>query len=503
MTAHVRPLLALALATSVVAAAALTSPSAAVAAPGAPSCSSLDDPMYQRVNTGNAASLVTPWAGEAAGAARYGFNQDDGVVFRASRTAAEGLVPVHRLYKPGSGNFLASANPGEWTSAVARHAYEDQGLSFYVSPVAADCLVPVNRYVKRDKHRLAASGATGSALAAAGWRLEGVAFYAAPASTAPDEPAPTPAPAPVPAPAPAPAPDPTSPSGDTKFSFAVYPDTQQEVGRDSRFVNRANWLVENKSELDLRFVTHVGDVVNWDTPDHDQYEVASKAMVPLERAKIPYSLAIGNHDTQATGPGGSARDPRNTRALQRDTTTFNQYFNADRYGAVSGAFEKGKVDNVYSLYEAGDAKWMVLVLELWPRQSAVDWAKAQVAAHPDHNVVVVTHSYLNGGGGIAQGAEYGDTSPQELYDQLISRYANIRLVFSGHVGQAQDRVDTGVHGNKIYSFLTSFHSNTTNPTRLVEVDTEADSLRTWIYAPWTDVTSNQYSRSVEDVDWVR
>ena len=77
-------------------------------------------------------------------------------------------------------------------------------------------------------------------------------------------------------------------------------------------------------------------MVNWDTPDHSQYVIARNAMRPLETAGIPYSLAIGNHDTQATGVGGSARDPAHTRELVRDTTVFNQYFTAGQYGAVSG-----------------------------------------------------------------------------------------------------------------------------------------------------------------------
>ena len=40
----------------------------------------------------------------------------------------------------------------------------------------------------------------------------------------------------------------------------------------------------NRQKLDLRFVTHTGDVVNWDTPDHAQYKVAQDAMRPLEAA---------------------------------------------------------------------------------------------------------------------------------------------------------------------------------------------------------------------------
>ncbi|MEU6205529.1 carbohydrate-binding domain-containing protein [Micromonospora musae] len=284
---------------------------------------------------------------------------------------------------------------------------------------------------------------------------------------------------------------------DSKFSFAVLPDTQQEVlnSGDTRFRNRTDWLVQNRSALDLRFVASSGDVVNWDTPDHSQYVIARDAMRPIETAGIPYSLAIGNHDTQATGVGGSARDPAHTRELVRDTTVFNQFFTAGQFGAVKGQFEAGKVDNSYSTFEAGGVQWMVLTLELWPRVEAVNWAKSVVAAHPRHNVIVVTHDYIDGNGNIEQSASYGATSPQYLFDNLVKQYANIRFVFSGHVGVAGNRVDTGVHGNKIYTFLQTFHSNTTNPVRLVEVDTAADSLRTWIYAPYNNQSFTEYDRS--------
>ncbi|MCX5064851.1 metallophosphoesterase [Micromonospora lupini] len=292
---------------------------------------------------------------------------------------------------------------------------------------------------------------------------------------------------------------------DTTFSFAILPDTQQEVlnSGDTRFRNRTDWLVRNRSALDLRFVASSGDVVNWDTPDHSQYVVAREAMRPIETAGIPYALAIGNHDTQATGVGGSARDPAHTRELVRDTTVFNQFFTVGQYGAVQGQFESGKVDNSYSTFAAGGTQWLVLTLELWPRAEAVAWARSVVAAHPRHTVIVVTHDYIDGNGAIEQSASYGATSPQYLFDNLVKQYANIRFVFSGHVGVAANRVDTGVNGNKIYSFLQTFHSNTTNPVRLVEIDTAANSLRTWIHAPYTNQSFPEYDRSFTGIGVVR
>ena len=137
--------------------------------------------------------------------------------------------------------------------------------------------------------------------------------------------------------------------------------------------------------------------------------------------------------------GGGARDAKLTRIYQRDTRTFNSYFNASRYTKVGGAFEAGKVDNIYSLYEAGGVKWMVMVLELWPRKAAVEWAKDAVAEPPGPQRHLVTHDYLDGAGNLEQSAGYGDTSPQYLYDNLVSQYPNFKMTLSGHVGFAATR----------------------------------------------------------------
>ena len=302
-----------------------------------------------------------------------------------------------------------------------------------------------------------------------------------------------PAPEVPPAPPTNPAPPtvPPTPEVDPTFTIAVIPDTQQDVF-STRISNRAQWLVANRDALDLEFVLHTGDVVNWDTPTHDQFVDASKQLKPLDDAKVPTTLAIGNHDTFAVGVGGSARDARYTRQYVRDTTAFNTYFPATRYG-VEGTFEPNKIDNNYQLFSAGGEDWMILTLELWPRAEAVEWAKKVVAQHADRNVIVMTHSYLEGNGTISTSAGYGATSPKSLYDTLISKYPNIRMVFSGHVGAGTSRTDTGVNGNKIVSYLGAYHSNTANPIRLVEIDTQNDTINTRVYSPNNNqtITGNQ------------
>ena len=80
--------------------------------------------------------------------------------------------------------------------------------------------------------------------------------------------------------------------------------------RDTRLANRFQWLVDNRQALNLKCLLQVGDFMNWDTPDHMQYERASAGVEILDDARLPYIFTIGNHDTQATGgtpekPGGS------------------------------------------------------------------------------------------------------------------------------------------------------------------------------------------------------
>ncbi|MFT3927021.1 MAG: metallophosphoesterase [Myxococcales bacterium] len=449
-------------------------------ASAAPNCAALVDPIYHRVNPTTQANLLTASLSEAENAeTQYGFTDDRGAPIRASRAAASGLVAVHRLYKSSTGDFVWISNPSEISAATTNYGYADQGTNFYASTESGACTQPVYRYSKGNKHRHAFSQAERDALAASGWTYETISFYAAPAA----------------------------PVVDTKFTIAVMPDTQQEVRpteprnlNDVRFRNRTQWLVDHEDELDLRFVAHSGDVVNWGERDAYQYSVVVDGVQPLVQAGVPFAFTPGNHDTRAVCAGGSACPGESASTNVRLLPLFSQNFNP--LFAVSGRYEANKLDNYYTLFEAGGVKWMLLSLELWPRSQVIDWAKSAVQSHPTHNVFVVTHMYLDGNGNIAtDNGGYGANSPRFLFDNLIKQYANIRLVFSGHTGLAASREDTGLNGNKIASFMQTFHS-TNNPVRLVEIDTAANQVKTWIYAPQTNTSYPEYDRTVTGLNFV-
>lgn len=298
---------------------------------------------------------------------------------------------------------------------------------------------------------------------------------------------------------------------DGKFSFAIYPDTQTEVfaHNNSLFVDRSKWVVSQKDVLDIRGVLHIGDVVNWDdapirnpwtTVDHPQYEFAVLGLKPLREAGIPTSLSIGNHDTMATGGGngGSARDHCCTYEYQRMTESFNYYLDDAERIPTWKAFEEGKVDNGYWTFEAAEAKWLVINLELWPRTSVVEWAKGIIDANGDRNVIIQTHNLFNGSctiDGAGQDKErwqYGDNSPQRVWNQLVEPYPNVKVVTSGHTGSQCAKVFTTSKGNNVVGTLqNNANGKDYNPVRILELDVKNGKATTWNYATRNNSTLNK------------
>lgn len=437
-------------------------------------------------------SLLTQFSGEVTSAANYGFALADSAAMKVAPSADTGRVAVWRVYNNKTYDFSWAADGADLT-AMKNKGYTAQFRQFYGVSAKSTCTSAVYRLTKDSVTQLALGEANRDSLVKAGWVADkSAAFYAAPGKTT------QPIVPPVTKPVPPVTNGSKSPTGgaatdsktETTFSIGVIPDTQREVWTDSdtRFKNRSEWLVANAQSLNMKFVTHVGDVVDWGDVTPAQYTRAQAALAPL-KGKIPYALTIGNHDTAAVCKGGSACPGKDASITVRDTSGFNKAFPLSSFTSVKGQYEAGKVDNTYSTFTAGGQKWMMLNLELWPRQGAIDWAKKVVAANPDHNVIVSTHAYLNADGSIGgSNGGYGSTSPKHLYDSLIKVYPNIKMVLSGHTGSQASRVDTGVNGNKILSLLQCFHSETTNPVRIVKFDVAKGSVTTSVYAPYTKAT---------------
>ena len=282
------------------------------------------------------------------------------------------------------------------------------------------------------------------------------------------------------------------------FTLPILPDTQIEVRAHPEMLHsQLNWLAANRKKLKIPLVLHVGDIVDWD--NDAQWETASRAFQTLDKAKLPYALAVGNHDTSAVGEFSGSAAPGNTNQNVRKTEKFNRAFPVARFTAQKGRYENDKSDNAFYTFQAGGLNWLVITLEFCARPTPVTWANTVLDQFPKHNAIILTHFHLNSKGEInANNAGYGDLSCQAIYDTMIKKHANVLLVLSGHVDSSAHRTDIGERGNVIYQILQDYQTQDSGGgyIRLLEIDPEKHTIKARMYSPFYDKIKTDASQFV-------
>jgi hypothetical protein len=249
-------------------------------------------------------------------------------------------------------------------------------------------------------------------------------------------------------------------------SIVVLPDTQYynaDYQHAAVFAMQTNWIIAQKSPLNIQAVLHVGDIVD-NCNSVDQWTNANSAMRLLDGV-VPYFVVSGNHDTD-----------RNRKGL------INDYFGPASLPWVTSTMTAGQIENNYALVDIGRRQWLVLGLEFGPRDAVMAWADAVLKAFPDRPAIIVTHAYLYSDGNrydiAISGMDstkpnyqsfipqaYGYTSSQgindgeQIWQKLILTNPNVRLVFSGHVtattGGAR-LTSTRPDGSRVHQMLSDY-----------------------------------------------
>ncbi len=303
-------------------------------------------------------------------------------------------------------------------------------------------------------------------------------------------------------------------AGEHAYTIAVLPDTQDytdNAGLMHTFGDMTQWLVDQKDTLNIKFAIHVGDVTQHNQVN--EWNVAEAALRKLD-GQIPYSLLPGNHDLAA---GGSAADHTSVNLDERFGAADQAATNPNNFGAAyDQEAESGR--NSWSTFAGEDGtKWLVLSMEFGPRDDILRWAGDVIEDHLDHRVIVVSHSltsfagrqdptaaplydegagYDYGVGRDPEGANDGET----IYRELLARYPNITMTFSGHIfgDGAETDVSYSQYGNPIHQFLVNYQNGISreitgngDPSlggnggngamRLVVIDPDNDTISTETY----------------------
>lgn len=263
-------------------------------------------------------------------------------------------------------------------------------------------------------------------------------------------------------------------AGPNAYTIAVFPDTQDYTSNDGIkhiFGEMTQWLVDNRQSHNIVFMSHVGDITQNNRPA--EWDVAEPALRKLD-GKVPYGLLPGNHD-QANG--GSAAD-HSSNELDRRFSPEKQA--AVNPGVFGGAYdqEQTAARNTYSTFMAPDGtKWLSISLEFGPRDDVIRWAGDVIEAHPDARVMLATHSltsYALRQDNLAlplydegAGYDYGMRTDQRgandgeyVARELLARYPNIVMTFSGHIfgDGAETDITYNQYGEPVLQFLVNYQN---------------------------------------------
>ncbi|MBQ9428823.1 MAG: metallophosphoesterase [Clostridia bacterium] len=234
--------------------------------------------------------------------------------------------------------------------------------------------------------------------------------------------------------------DSIEPVTDFAYSFAVIGDQQKVTSLHPTYTHYMyDWILQNKDTKNIQYVLALGDVTDLRTDNAWEWEGA-KAQFERLSGVIPMAIAKGNHDYP---------DP------------FDQYMSFEGNTAdIVGRYAADSVLNVYKTARIGKTDYLFLVLEYGPTDAVIDWACGVVEAHPDHKVIINTHSYLHSDGTLTDAGDYfaptgSRNDGVNLWNKLVRKYENIILVLCGHIESYDQLVvkSVGDHGNVVTQML--------------------------------------------------
>jgi hypothetical protein len=249
------------------------------------------------------------------------------------------------------------------------------------------------------------------------------------------------------------------------WTLVALPDSQAAVSAYPEiFYSQTAWIAANAAALNIKYVVHEGDITN-DSTD-EQWSTADHAFRLLD-GRVPYALALGNHDYPGSGT-----------VTSRDTSQFDTYFPPSRLQAqpgFAGMLEMGSVANAVYAFAANGQVWLIFTLEFGPRDAVLAWVQAVLAANPTTNAILVTHAYLFVDGTrfdhVERTDQYGNphdydydgrlggvNDAEEMWDKLIAGTPTIRFVLCGHMHAQASLTSERASGPPVHQLLADYQA---------------------------------------------
>jgi len=273
------------------------------------------------------------------------------------------------------------------------------------------------------------------------------------------------------------------------FTVVVLPDPQNETQYFPQVLNsQTKWIVNNQKALNIQMVLTEGDNIN-DGASTAQLQNLDAAFRLLENAGVPYLLAIGNHDYNGFNPKAS-----------RNLTGFNQWFGPGRFAGQAyfkGNFPTSSNANSYAVLTINGQQYLFMTLEYRATSASLDWAESILAANPDKEAIVVSHSFVLKNNRREDLCDDQDMPAANATGQAtwmrLRKYRNITMFLSGHFtgGSGARRADVGDNGNLVNQLFADYQDYPNGGNgwlRIMTFHPVTNSISVQTYSPYL----NQY-----------
>ena len=255
------------------------------------------------------------------------------------------------------------------------------------------------------------------------------------------------------------------------FTIIVLPDTQGYTQiYPWLFDNQTQWIVDNAEELNIVFVTHLGDLVD-SYGNITQWEYANSSMSKLDD-NVRWAVLPGNHD-------GYYGEPN-------DLANYNNYFGYERFSGKSwygGTYKTGDNTNSYQLFSAGGDDYLILHLQYDPSDTILAWANNVIENYPTRRVIISTHDYIN----WWWMSNFRSNIGEKIWQKLVKPHADqIFLVLCGHVDVEDHRTET-VNEHAVHQVVTDYQESPNGGNgwlKILEFSPLQDKIFVKTYSPY-------------------
>ena len=309
-----------------------------------------------------------------------------------------------------------------------------------------------------------------------------------------------------------------------EFTYVVFGDTQDYNKQSDKsytnpsFVSRVDWVIEQSGQRTIKFVTHLGDVVN-NPSKEEEWQIATNQLERLREANIPCAFAPGNHDLTwgDTTPitdhldsydlsgwlwnGSFGGFPGHQYSKLSDIN--DRYSDREAQHALEISDVAGRGANTYQLLTHEGENFIFIHLQCSIPTNVLKWVDGVLDQYYDRLAIIVEHEGLGDVNAMLpfnseadrlnmgrmranRFTSNGSTSAQYQWERCFSRHPNVLMILSGHENELLSGIRTsrGLYGNDVVEINQTYPEiSYSDWLRTYVVNTEKKRITVHTYSP--------------------